>query len=275
MRRHQTALEIAARLGYAGRGAVYVIVGGFAALAALGSGRAKGSKGALQSVLAQPLGEVLLGAVALGFLCFCVWRLLQAFLDADHEGREAKALARRGAYGVSALVYAGLAVWTLQILLGADDGKGGEESARDWTAYLMGKPLGPWMVAAVGAIVGGVGIAMGLRGCRRDFEPRLTCSAAARRWLVPLGRVGFVARGAVFLLVAAFLVRAALHANSREAHGLGGALRALQQEPYGSALLGAVALGLFAFGAFQFVVMTCRRIDAPTVEEVGEQGLPG
>jgi hypothetical protein len=269
------ALEIAARLGYAGRGAVYLIVGGFAVVAAIGSGGAKGQKGALRSVLEQPLGEALLGVVALGFLCFALWRVLQALLDADHHGREPKALARRAIYVFTALVYIGLAAGTVSIILGTDDGRGGDQSARDWTAFLMAKPFGQWLVGAVGAIVGGAGIGFALRGCKPDFEPRLALTETARTWVVPLGRAGFVARGAVFLLIAWFLVRAALHANAREAHGLGGALRALQQEPYGSALLGATALGLFAFGAFQVAVAVYRRIDAPTVREAAREAEDG
>jgi hypothetical protein len=275
MSSERPALETAARMGYAGRGAVYLIIGAFAVLAALGSGRAKGQKGALQKVLEQPLGEVLLAVVALGFLCFSVWRVLQAFLDADHNGREPKALARRAVYGFTAVIYIGLAVGTVSIILGLDGGKGGDAAARDWTAFAMAKPLGRWLVAAVAAVVAGTGVAFALRGCKRDFEPRLAVSATARAWVVPLGRAGFVARGLVFLLVAWFLVEAALHANSREAHGLGGALRALQDEPFGSALLGIAALGLFAFGLFQFATAVYRRIDAPTVREAAQDAERG
>jgi hypothetical protein len=275
MSAHRPALETAARLGYAGRGFVYVIVGAFAVLAAMGSGGAKGQKGALQKVLEQPLGEVLLALVALGFLCFSVWRVLQAFLDADHNGREPKALARRAVYGFTAVIYIGLAVGTVSIILGMDGGKGGDSAARDWTAFAMAKPFGRWLVAAVGAVVAGTGIAFALRGCKRDFEPLLSLNATARSWVVPLGRAGFVARGAVFLLIAWFLVRAALHANAREAHGLGGALRALQDEPYGSALLGMAALGLFAFGLFQFATAVYRRIEAPTVREAAQEAEQG
>lgn len=272
----RTALELAARLGYAGRGTVYVIIAGFAVLAAMGSGRPKGQKGALQSVLDHPLGEALLAAVALGFLCFCVWRLLQAFLDADHEGRERKALARRAAYGISALVYAGLAVGVVTIMLGSGAGdSGGDQSARDWTAYLLAKPFGQWLVGGAAAVIAGVGVAMAIRACKTPFEPRLACSDAARAWVVPLGRAGFLARGGVFVLVALFLARAALHASSREARGVGGALRALQQEPYGSTLLGVTAFGLLAFGAFQFAVAVYRRIDAPTVPEAAREAEDG
>jgi hypothetical protein len=265
------ALETAARLGYAGRGAVYVIVGAFAVLAAMGSGGPKDQKGALQKVLQQPLGEVLLALVALGLLCFSLWRVLQAFLDADHIGREPKGLAKRAIYAVTAAVYVGLAVGTVSIILGTDGSGGGDTAARDWTAFLMAKPFGRWLVAGAGAVVAGAGIGFALRGCKPDFEPRLALNATARAWVVPLGRAGFVARGVVFLLIAWFLVQAALHANAREAQGLGGALRALQQEPYGSALLGIAALGLFAFGVFQFATAYYRRIDAPTVREAAQE----
>ena len=60
---------------------------------------------------------------------------------------------------------------------------------------------------------------------------------------------------------------AALHSNSSHARGLAGALKSLQQQPYGWALLGATALGLFAFGAFQFVTAAYRRIEAPSPAE--------
>ena len=91
--------------------------------------------------------------------------------------------------------------------------------------------------------------------------------AATSRWAVPLGRLGFAARGVVFVLIGSFLVLAALHSNSREVKGLGGALESLREHPYGWALLGVTAAGLFAFGLFGLVQARYRRIDAPSVEE--------
>jgi Domain of Unknown Function (DUF1206) len=92
-----------------------------------------------------------------------------------------------------------------------------------------------------------------------------------RRWVVPLGRWGFIARGLVFGIVGVFLVNAAVDANPREARGLGGALRALQAQPFGRVLFAITALGLFAFGIFQLVLAYYRRIDSSEVEHVFDQ----
>ena len=73
------------------------------------------------------------------------------------------------------------------------------------------------------------------------------------------------------MIVGGFLVLAAIHANASEAKGLAGALRTLQQQPYGWVLLGVTALGLFAFGAFQLVVAYYRRIDAPNPSEIARE----
>jgi H+/Cl- antiporter ClcA len=80
--------------------------------------------------------------------------------------------------------------------------------------------------------------------------------------------MGFAARGVVFLIIGGFLGLAALRASSSQVHGLGGALEALQQQPYGWVLLGLTALGLFAFGLFGLVQARYRHIDAPDLDDV-------
>src|SRR6476620_3046819 len=164
---------------------------------------------------------------------------------------------RRTAYGASAAVYVGLALTAGSILLGHHR-EGGDQSARDWTAALMSEPFGRWLVAAVGVAFAIGALAVARRGWTERFD-RLALPRKARPRAVPMGRLGFFARALVVLIVAGFLVLAALHANSAEVRGLAGALKSLQQQPYGWTLLGATALGLFAFGAFQFVTAAYRR----------------
>jgi len=62
-----------------------------------------------------------------------------------------------------------------------------------------------------------------------------------------------------------FLIEAALHANSREAKGFSGALRAFEQHTYGWILLGLTAAGFLALRAYEIVQAAWRKVDVPNV----------
>jgi hypothetical protein len=268
--------ELLARAGYVARGLVYLIVGGLALLAAFGGGgHTTGSRGALQTLLAQPFGRVLLGIVALGLLCFAAWRLAQAFLDADYLGNSSKSLARRSGFAVSALINAGLAFSSLAIILriGGRSG-GGDASAQDWTAWVLFAPFGQWLVGVVGFLIAEAGIANGIRGWNATFLKHLALPEETRGWVLPLGRFGYVARGVLLFEIGAFLVFSAWRADASEAKGLAGALRVLQQQPYGWVLLALAAAGLFAFGAFMLAAARYRKIQTPAVREAARKTVP-
>jgi hypothetical protein len=257
-------LELLARLGYAARGAVSLLVGALALLAAFGrGGGATGSKGALQELLLHPLGDVLLAAVALGLFGFAAWRAAQSLLDADGLGSAPKALVVRAGQLVSGIVHAGLGVSAVGLLAGWGYGGDEEQSARDWTRWLLARPFGEWLVGAVGIAVIGAGLGMVRKAWTASFTRKLARDRDRAPWLVPLGRAGYAARGVVFVAIGAFLVAAAVQSDPSEAHGLGGALLALQEQPFGRALFALVALGLAAFGGFGFVEARYRRISAP------------
>lgn len=73
-------VERLGQAGYIGKGVALGVVGGLLAYAALTFDRAKapGLDGALQTILAQPFGRFLLTAVALGFVAFGVFAILQS-----------------------------------------------------------------------------------------------------------------------------------------------------------------------------------------------------
>jgi hypothetical protein len=214
----------------------------------------------MRHVRRLPFGDVLLVAVAVGLAGYVVWRLVQAVRDTELQGKSPKGLLVRAGYVVSGAIY-GVLAWTAVELVRGLRTRGDEAVSRQHTAWLLSFPHGPWLVCLVGAVVIGVGFAQLVIAGRASFLFRLeSLSSAARTWVTWLGRVGFVARGVVLFLVGGFLVNAGVHANPRDARGIGGALRELSRQPEGGWLFGAVALGLVAYGVFMLVLARYRRM---------------
>lgn len=256
-------IERLARLGYAAKGVVYIVGGGLAVMTAAGAGgELTDARGALRSIARQPYGRTMLAVVACGLAAYVLWRWVQSIADADGKGRTLKGLGLRAAYFTSGTVYAGLALAAARIVFGADE-RPGENSTRSWTARLMGMPFGEWLVTLAGLSVIGYGLFQIYKGYRAKFSRSLKLPEiedGARDWAVLAGRVGYAARGVVFLVIGAFLIQAARQHDPAEAQGLDGALRALAQQSFGPYVLGAVAAGLVAYGLFTLVEARYRRI---------------
>ena len=111
------------------------------------------------------------------------------------------------------------------------------------------------------------GITFGVEAWLGHVGRHLKLTEGERVWVGLLGRAGYGASGVVFVIVGTFLLLAAIRYNPDQARGLGGALKALEAEPYGPALLTLVVTGLFAFGVYGIVQGFYRRIRPPNVDE--------
>jgi hypothetical protein len=223
-------------------------------------------KGALQTILEQPYGHILLGAVTIGLFGFALWCFIQALFDTEGKGRDAKGLIARLGYAVAGVAYALLAFGAFQLVAGTGSSsttKSTTATTQDVTAQLLKHSWGGAVVVILGIIVIGVALYMYSKAYTARFQRRLqlaNLNAQVRRGVIFLGRFGYAALGVVFSLIGLFLIVAAVQHNPREARGLDGALRTLLQQPYGPVLLGIVALGLIAYGLYSFVEARYRRV---------------
>ena len=255
---HSRAFEWFSRAGFVARGFVYAIIGVLALKLALGGGgKLVDQQGAFHTVVHQPFGSLLLTLLAIGLGAYALWRLVRAAIGHGPEGADRGA--DRIAAFASGLVYAGLCVVAVRVLIGSAK----TTSPDNATGGVLEWPAGRWLVGIAGLVFIGVALYQGYRGVTKDFLEDAKTEQMGRltkAWIGWIGLVGYLARMVVFGLVGIFLVKAALDFNPNEAVGLDGALAKLLQQPYGSVLLGVVALGLIAFAIYSWSDARYRRI---------------
>lgn len=251
-----------ARAGFAARGALYLVVGYRAARSGFGwGGRPTDHEGALRAVSRVDHGEMLLAALGLGLSAYAVWRFAQAAWDLDGKGGRLTGLAVRASYVVSGALHAVLALTAAGMLLGLPAGR--SRSVREWVARALSEPLGEWVVGLAGVATLGAAAWQLFKGWSGKDSEKLDLSrarAGTALWVPRLERFGVAARAATFGIIGWFLLMSAWSRSAREAKGLADALRTLRAQPPGPWLLGAVGLGLAAYGVLSLVSARYRRV---------------
>jgi len=256
------AIDRIARYGILTRALLHGVVALLALEVAWGSRAASADKeGALETIAGQPFGRALLVAVACGCAAYAAWRFVRAAAPSRDKG--AKAWARRAGYVARGLLYASIALSTARLVAGT----GGEDrfDEVDATARLMHLPLGRVLVALVGAgflASAAWSLWRALSGQHREHLALSRMTARERRTATTAAVVGLFARAVVRVLVAAFLLLAAVRHDPRETVGLDGALRAVGAAPWGQVLLTILALGLLGYAVFGVVEAKFRRVAA-------------
>ena len=225
--------EWLARLGYASRGAVFLILGYFCAVAAWGSTRPMDSHDAFRILLARPFGNVLLLCIAIGLFCFAAWRLFQAVLDADRCGRTIKGCCKRTVYGLAGLFYLAFGGLAVSVLVGLHT-VSGDAAARDWTARLLAWSWGQWLVGAVALVIVGTGVGTAVAGLRAEFADRISLPVRPEAGRRGSGSDRLPHEGLVFFMIGLFVFFAAIYANANEVAGVAGTLRSIQGLKYGA-----------------------------------------
>jgi Domain of Unknown Function (DUF1206) len=265
----RSKFHLLARAGYGARGIVFLLVAGLALFSTFAGGQAD-TQSALQAILQQPFGRIWIGLIGLGLAGFVVWRAAQSLANADGQDDDMKGYAIRAALFGSAVTYAGLALTALGMALqmSGGGGSGGEEGLAAW---VMAQPFGRYLagIIGIGFVIGGVITA--LKGIKRRFGRYLELDTEKNSPAVLVSIYGLVARGAVFGIVGVFFVYAAFTVDPQQAGGMADALAWVQGLPFGGLIYAVVALGLAAFGLYNFVEARYRRISAPEVADIRRQ----
>jgi hypothetical protein len=250
------------RAGYAARGIVYVLVGFLALRAAWRGGQAEGAQGALASLTDEAWGAALLWAIAIGLFCYALWRLIDAWLDLDRHGTEAKGIVARIGLAVSGLVHVMLGIYAIRLVTAGGSAAGDEDAGQErWTAWLLAQPLGRWIVIAIGLAVIGAGIYYGYKGISEKYKEFLRYTGTVER-LDPACKLGLVAHGVVIAIIGGFLVWAGWTSDASEAGGLAQAFEIVRQAAFGRFLLGLLALGMIGFAIECFIEAAYRIVPA-------------
>ena len=109
------------------RGIIYVLIGWIAFLVALGHGSHEADQqGALQYLAGKPYGLASLWLLGIGFAAYALWRLSEAAFGVAGDGKRAgprlRSLAR-------AVIYAGLAYLTFQVISGTQSSQSGDRKS--------------------------------------------------------------------------------------------------------------------------------------------------
>ena len=242
---------------------MYFLLGGFALIAAtFPQQRPQGYQGAMHRLAELPLGGVMLVALLAGLAAFAAWKLIQAVFDPEHRGERfcLRQLLVRLGYLCSAVIQSALiggAIWWLLVARGATNR--GLTTAQ-WITWAMQQPLGRWGVAITGIGIAVFGFFQIYRAATESLCARIGLSGQRHHVLLAISMFGVLIRGVVFGLIGVLLGFTAWRFHAERAQGLVAALEALREQVDGSWLLGVVALGLMAYGVFQFAKARYRPI---------------
>lgn len=242
---------LAARAGYVAAGLLHILIGIIAVRVAAGGSGSADQNGAMASLAGTPGGGILLWACFIGCSALALFLLSEVIFPPKRISGKDK-LKFRLKDGAKAVVYAAIGIAFARYAMGES---GSSSSTQSTSAALMANPAGVTLLLAVGA---GIFVVAGYfiyRGATGKFEDNLNGkpSGSAGRAVTMLGTVGYVAKGIALGVLGLLLIIATVKNNPEESTGLDGALKSLQEQPFGIWILGAVALGLIAYGLYMIV----------------------
>ena len=249
------------------KGVVYGLVGILAAMFALGMGGDIKSVSDLVGFLQkQTFGTILLALVAIGLAAYSLWRLYETFSNSDAIFQEDKSsTGKRLYYFYSFAIYAILTYTFAKPLLGGGSGGGSDSTSKEGLlSRMLDKDWGVYAIGLIALIVLGQGVYQFYRAYSGKFMKKLDEQPGKHYHNIKrAGKIGYMARGIVFSIIAFFLYRVIQQHSADAFRGTEGGMEYLLTLDYGNWVLAAVAIGLLGYGIFN--VMAARYAKFSTI----------
>lgn len=265
-------VALIARVGFAGKGTIYVLLGLAAVAYAIGvTHEVEDLAGTIDVVSRKPFGAAALWLLAFGLLNYGLWNAVQAIWDPERVGGDWLGDALRVIFGGSALLNVFLAYKTAGVALGRGWGsRTGDEAVQSWTGQALALPGGRALVLLAAAVMAGIAASLVVRLVRGKYLNLLAArdrDGAGGVLVRACAWYGFLAQAVVAILIAWFLWRAGLMASPEEAGGFTKALATLFGQPFGRTLLAITGVGVMAQGLFIWLMVPYREIRVKQVPE--------
>ncbi|GAA1986226.1 DUF1206 domain-containing protein [Microbacterium pumilum] len=243
------SFRVVARAGFAANGLVHVLIGVIVLGVTFGGHGETDQAGVFKAVAAVPAGFLALWILAVALLALGIYHALEGILA--RGGDAAKKWGRRiGEWG-QAVVFIALGVIAAAVALGAKPDA--DQSAEEASRGILSIPGGPFVLGLIGIGIGIGGVSFIAMGFMRSFEKKMAIpSGPAGTGIKGLGVVGFIAKGIALIIIGILLTVAAVKVEPSAAGGLDAAIDALLALTLGPVLVGAVGVGLIAYGVFCF-----------------------
>ena len=249
------------RIGFAARGITYFLLG-YIALSTAGD--AEGGGSAVYDYLQEvPFGTPILWVMTVGLLGYVAFRLMYAISDIQHRGADFTGILKRIGDAASAVAHLFLAYACFQFAIWSRTSSEGDSGGQAMAGSILQYEIG-WiliLLVGIGFLVGA--FMQAKTAVTAHFMHRISKHAPAI--VNPIGRIGHLARAAVFLLIGWSMTRGALAGEEDRIRGLGEAILALRETGY---IYAWVAGGLILFGLFSLFTAFYR-----VIPDFGPEGL--
>lgn len=252
----EKSIEWLAKAGLTAKGFVYIILGAFALMAALHVSGSSASAADKSHVFAFLDGSSafrwLLPVLAVGLVCYSIWRSVEG-VQATGAG-DKRHYQKAVRYFSSAVVYLLIAISAAKKFLDKPVSNGDQK--QQLASELLSQPLGHWLVGVVALMLATTGIYQLYYAWSEKYKKhvqRMNRQTNAAALLLATGKIGYMARGLVWMIIAYLMSRAAFTGHAEYAGDTGKAFSFIGKGSGGSLWLGAIALGLVAYGIFSFV----------------------